>query len=344
MATDMRSAAAALAGPHVVGEAELAECLEIARAAAAGPVEGLLGPGSVTWRIDREAAVFLGAGRALLLQLAHPWVAAAIAQHSPALEDPIGRFHRTFSVIFTMVFGSVMEAIAAAHRLHRRHAAISGVLPAAAGPFPAGSRYLANEAAALQWVHATLVESAVAAHDLVLPPLRSDDRERYWTESRLLGALFGLRPARQPSDWASFMAGNEAMWRSDVLTVTPAARTIASRLLAGTRRLPVPAWYRALTARLLPERLRADFGLPYGEAEARATDRALRWLRRAYPSLPAPLRHVGPYREARRRLKGQPPDLATRALNRIWIGQPRMAQPDVVLPREGEDESAKPSG
>jgi Uncharacterized protein conserved in bacteria len=50
--------------------------------AAAESIEGVFGPASLTWRVDREVAVFLGAGRALLLQLAHPWVAAAIAEHS----------------------------------------------------------------------------------------------------------------------------------------------------------------------------------------------------------------------------------------------------------------------
>ena len=82
----------------------------------------------MVWRIDREAAIFLAAGRALLLQLAHPWVAAAIAEHSHSLSDPIGRFHRTFGVVFTMVFGTTDEAIAAARRLYHRHAAISGAL------------------------------------------------------------------------------------------------------------------------------------------------------------------------------------------------------------------------
>jgi uncharacterized protein (DUF2236 family) len=33
----------------------------------------------MTWRVNREAILFLAAGRALLLQLAHPWVAAAVA-------------------------------------------------------------------------------------------------------------------------------------------------------------------------------------------------------------------------------------------------------------------------
>ena len=120
----------------VVAEADLERELAIVRSAAAGEAAGIFGPDSVIWRIDREAAIFLGAGRALLLQLAHPWVAAAIAQHSRSLADPIGRFHRTFSIVFTMVFGTTAQALAAARRLHRRHTAISGTLGEDEAPLP----------------------------------------------------------------------------------------------------------------------------------------------------------------------------------------------------------------
>ena len=187
----------------MVSESDLSAALDIVRAEAAGPVEGIFGPASVTWRIDREAVIFLGAGRALLLQLAHPWVAAAIAEHSRTLADPVGRFHRTFELMFTMVFGSRDGALAAARRLHRRHAMISGVLPEAVGPFPSGSPYSADDLAAQRWVHATLVETAAMAHDLVLPPLATDERERYWAESRLFAGLFGLKSADLPADWAT---------------------------------------------------------------------------------------------------------------------------------------------
>src|SRR3954447_12029700 len=106
---------------------------------------GVFGPSSQIWRIDREAAVFLGAGRALLMQLAHPWVATAIAQHSTALGDPIGRFQRTFQIVFTLVFGSLDQALSVSRRLHLRHAAIFGSVPEPIGPYPAGSRYRAND-------------------------------------------------------------------------------------------------------------------------------------------------------------------------------------------------------
>jgi len=53
----------------------------------------------------------------------------------------------------------------------RRRAAIKGTLRSAAGAFPAGSFYYANEVSALRWVHATLTETALLAHALVLPAL-----------------------------------------------------------------------------------------------------------------------------------------------------------------------------
>src|ERR1700736_2875969 len=136
-------------GAHLVSENDLEAALDFVRARAAGSVEGIFGPASMTWRIDREAVIFLGAGRALLLQLAHPWVAAAVAEHSRTFADPIGRFHRTFDVVFTMVFGTRDQALAAARRLHRRHASVTGILPWTAGRFAAGSHYRANEVSAL---------------------------------------------------------------------------------------------------------------------------------------------------------------------------------------------------
>src|SRR5688500_8820176 len=121
---------------------DLERSLAALRADAAGSEEGVFGPGSAIWQVDREALVFLGAGRALLMQLAHPWVATAIAEHSTTLADPIGRFHRTFEIVFTLVFGSLDGALAASRRLHRRHAATTGALPQAVRPCAEGAARL----------------------------------------------------------------------------------------------------------------------------------------------------------------------------------------------------------
>ncbi|MFB6416013.1 MULTISPECIES: oxygenase MpaB family protein [Bradyrhizobium] len=310
----------------MVAEKDLEATLDRVRADAAGPVAGVFGPDTVTWRIDREAVIFLGAGRALLLQLAHPWVAAAIAEHSRTLADPIGRFHRTFDIVFAMVFGSLDRALLSSRQLHRRHGVIVGEMPETVGPFAAGSRYCANDIPSLRWVYATLVESALMAHDLVLPPLSAEERERYWTESRLFGALFGLTADDLPADWSGFTAYTAGMVQSETLTVSPAAREIATQIFGGARPwLRPPRWYRALTARMLPERLRAGFGFVLDERDTRSADRAVRWIRRVYPRLPNRLRYVGPYQEAQARLRGEPkPDWMIRCLNRAWIGRPQM--------------------
>jgi uncharacterized protein (DUF2236 family) len=298
----------------------------LVRRAAAGSSAGIFGPHSLTWRVDREVANFLGAGRALLLQLAHPWVASAIEQHSNAFADPIARFHRTFGTVYTMVFGTLEASLDAARSLHRRHAMIRGRLAVTVGPFLEGSLYFANSIPALLWVYATLIDTALITHDLVLPPLTPEAREQYIAESRLFAALFGIPPKSLPGTWAEFTAYRDGILRSQTLTVTESAQKMAHRLLGRSEVwFPIPASYRALTAQILPLSLREAFALPFGENERRAAGQLVARIRRVYPFLPAALRYVGPYLEARGRLAGKHrPNFMTRASNRFWIGRPRL--------------------
>jgi uncharacterized protein (DUF2236 family) len=275
--------------------------------------------------VNRESALFLGAGRAALLQLAHPWVATALDEHSNLRNDPLARFHGTFRVVFTMIFGTLEQAIAASRYLYGLHTSIQGELRESVGGYAAGSRYEANEVNALVWVFATLVESALAAYDAVLPPLSSQEREGYYAESKTLAALFGIPPEALPADWAAFESYNRAMLSSGALGVNGLAREMAERVLHGRGSwVPVPGWYRALTGAMMPEPLRGEFGLQYGEPEARAAARARVWLPRIYRRLPGVVRYVGPYQEATARLMGRPVNPLTRASNRFWMGQGRM--------------------
>jgi uncharacterized protein (DUF2236 family) len=197
------------------------------------------------------------------------------------------------------------------------------MLKEAAGPFVAGSAYAANDVDALHWVHATLVDTALEANALVLPPLSDEERERYYAENRVFAGLFGIPEEAQPHTWNDFETYKSAIFASGKLTVTPEARAIAREIMSGASFwLHPPAWYRALTARLLPPQLRADFGLDYTDAEHHRTESALAWLKRIYPALPHRLRYVGPYQEADARLRGSlRPDLFTQLSNRMWIGQ-----------------------
>jgi uncharacterized protein (DUF2236 family) len=312
----------------VITEETLEIRLTALAAEAPGEREGVFGPQSMRWRVDREGALFLGAGRALLLQLAHPWVAAAVARHSRALDHPVARFHGTFAIVSAMVFGRLSDALAAARQLHRRHAVIRGHLGETVAIYPGSAPYAANDRAALKWVHSTLVETALKAYGLVRP-LKCEERDGYYAESRRFAGFFGLGPDEVPADFNAFSAYCDAMVRGDTLAVGSQARTIATRLLAGrSRRIAIPTWYRALTAELLPPPLVEAYGLPLGARERLLSARAVDFIRRIYPRLPERLRFVGPYHEARERLLGRRPSRPTRIANRCWIGRSSMGGQD----------------
>src|SRR3954447_15949362 len=191
----------------------------------------------------------------------------------------------------------------------------------------AGEAYIANELSALMWVHATLVDTAVAAYELVMPTLSPEVRERYYADCRFLGALFGIPVEAQPGNWPAFRTWFDETIASDRLSVVSAAKTVGGEVLSGAGRIPVPRWYLDVTASLMPERLRAAFDLRFGNSAQRRARRAVAVLRYAYPILPGRVRHVGPYQEALARTAGRGrPDLLTRSLNLFWIGRSSMRE------------------
>jgi uncharacterized protein (DUF2236 family) len=315
--------------PQYVSRAESETLIAALEEPLADPRSGIFGPASASWKINRESALFLGAGRAALLQLAHPWVATALEQHSTLMDRPIARFHSTFRIVFTMIFGSLGQATRAARHLYEVHTHIEGGMAEDVGRWPRGSHYQANEIAALRWVFATLIESAVLAYEAVLPPLMPEELAAYYGDSMRLAGLFGLAPDTLPQDWESFLIYCRAMEQSDALGVSDAARRMAQNLLRGAGSwIKPPHWHRALTAAWLPERFRAEFHLPFGPEEEQAIRAARERLPRWYRRLPASLRFVGPWHEAQARLANRAAGPLTRLSNRFWIGQPTMSFPD----------------
>jgi uncharacterized protein (DUF2236 family) len=289
----------------------------------AHPEAGIFGPDSVSWKINRESVLFLGAGRAALLQLAHPWVATALDEHSTLMTNPIGRFHDTFRIVFTMIFGSLDQALAAARHLHALHTRIRGEMPEDIASYRRGSHYEANEIGALRWVSATLVESAVLAYECALGPMAAGDREQYYAESRTLAGLFGIPAAALPENWEAFIDYNQQMHASQALGVSDGARAMAESLLSGAGSwIHPPHWYRALTTAWMPDRFREEFGLKFGVAEQRAAENAKRRIPAIYGRLPRAIRFSGPWQEAQARLAGRPMGAPTRWSNQFWIGRP----------------------
>src|ERR671918_1369035 len=88
---------------------------------------GLYGPASEAWRLNREAMLLLGAGpRALLLQIAHPLVAAGVADHSDFRSDPWARLAGTLRSYLRIVYGSADAARSEIRRLNELHRGIRG--------------------------------------------------------------------------------------------------------------------------------------------------------------------------------------------------------------------------
>lgn len=308
-----------------VTEADSEALLRWAGAQSADPVAGIFGPDSMSWKINRESALFLGAGRAAILQLAHPWVAAALREHSNLLSRPIARFHNTFRIVFAMVFGSRGQALGAARHLYALHTRIEGEMPEGVARYERGSHYQANEIAALRWVYATLIESAMMAYECALGPLTAEEREAYYAESKTLAALFGIPASALPQDWGAFGGYIAETIASDALGASAPARQMAHNLLSGAGSpIRPPRWYRALTALWLPERLREEFALDSGAADREAAERAMRLIPRVYRRLPAAIRFVGPWHEAQARLNGRRAGTMAILSNRFWIGQARL--------------------
>lgn len=305
-----------------VARADLEQMIAELCAETPDPRAGIYGPGSASWEIGKEGALFIGGGRAALLQLAHPYVAHAVDQHSATRTDPLGRFRRTFDNVFAMVFGDLDRAVRSARRVHAIHSRIRGSIQEDVGAFARGTHYEANDEAALMWVHATLIDTALLVHDRVVKPLSAGERERYYQESKRFARLFGISDDVLPRDYPSFQRYFSDMLASDVIAVGAPARELASFLFASPKRSlrPLFGWLELMTAGFLPEGLRTPFGFEYGRPQAAAFEASLAVLRTTYPRLPRRLRYVPAYVEARRRLAGKPgPDRVGRWLERIAL-------------------------
>jgi uncharacterized protein (DUF2236 family) len=289
-------------------EAALAELARQVR----DPRAGILGPDSVAWRLGGDLSVFLGGGRAALLQLAHPMVAHAVDQHSKTRTDVLGRFQRTFRHVFAMVFGDLEDAFVAARRVHAIHSRIRGTIPHAIGAYKANTPYHANDADALRWVHATLVDTTVVVRERLTGPVPRADLDAYVIEMNRFAALFGIPRSRLPRSWAEHATYMERMLGQvdGTLAVAPVAREMAMFLVGRGGPGAQPSLGRLtelVTATMLPRHLATAFGLESSPLSTASVHAALLAFAPLYQRIPRSLVAIPARSEAMRRLAGRPP-------------------------------------
>jgi uncharacterized protein (DUF2236 family) len=268
----------------------------------ADDVRGLYGPGSEAWALNREAMLLLGAGpRALLLQLAHPGVAAGVADHSDFRADPWRRLQGTLRSYLTIVYGTGRAARAEIRRLNGLHRTISG------------PGYHARDPELSLWVHATLVDSTIVVADRWLEPLSRDRRRRYYEETLPIGRAFGIPAALLPGDIEAFERYvDDAISPSGPVHPNAVARDLAHHVLHPPLGPVIPplawlpsaayAWTLWPSLDLLPPSIRFEYGFAWGplqQAVSRWLVTAWRWWR---PSLPADLRQMPAALAADRRM------------------------------------------
>ena len=265
------------------------------------PSHGFFGPGSMAWRINREAVLGLGALRALLMQVAHPKVAQGVADHSNYRGEPIQRVLTTLRLQQVIVFGSCQEASEALLRIQGRHQSVVGTI-AGGTRIKKNNIYNANDPHLQLWVFATLVDTMVRMQDQLLTPLSAAEREAFYQESLLFADLMGITRDSLPPSLVKFDTWIEDMIGSDEIAVTSTAKDIASSLL----RLPVAVFWPTnyiLAAGSLPPALREAYGLKWNEAIERTYDVGIMAVQVIVRGMPKRLRWLPPYWRALQRIE-----------------------------------------
>lgn len=253
--------------------------------------------------VHRERAVALGGPRALLMMAAHPVAFEGFFMSTGDLDDPYARLRRTADVLDVISWGPKRQADLMCARVRAGHAQVRGTIPNDAGPFPAGTPYAADDPELLLWVLACLADSSLLAFERYVRPLSDGERERYWTDYKVMGRLFGLADADLPATYIDFAAYMDRMLSSGDLVVTDTARELGKRIVlhppVPLAAKPVVELLNQITIGRLPPDIRRQYKLRWDPLRALAVAGGAEYVKRVLvPLLPANLRFVPSARAA----------------------------------------------
>ncbi len=177
--------------------------------------DGLFGPRSIVWRVNRDRCFPLAGMRSLMVQALHPLAMAGVAEHSSWRQDPFGRLAATSSYLLTTTYGDTASALAAAAWVRRIHTHVRGVDP------ETGLPYSAEDPALLLWVHAAMVESIVTVVQRYGRALDDGDADRYVADMVRFAEIVGVPTDDVPATVASLREYIESV---ALRQATPAAR------------------------------------------------------------------------------------------------------------------------
>lgn len=289
-----------------------------------------LGPDSLTWRYSGDHRTYLMALWAGSMQNMHPWLGAAVEQHSRFFTERWQRLNRSLYPIDGMVYDGD-RAVATAREVRGYHAGISGY-------DRHGNRYHALDPDTFFWAHSTFYMAAVLAADVFMGGLDEADRARMYDEYVELYRQYGMTMRPVPPTYADFLVYWDRMC-TEVLEDNKATRDVLD--LSDLAKPPAVPWLpdavwrlvrrpisRALlwiTVGLYPPAVRERLGFTWNERDERRLRRFGRALNLVWHLVPWPLRYHPRARAGWRRARGEePPDA------------PLVHTPDRNLPPESE--------
>ena len=249
----------------------------------------LFSPSSVFWRVNRELASGLAGPRAVLMQIAHPLVAAGVAEHSQFRRHRFARLYRTSAAAAAITFGSRELALRVIRSINRKHQQVHGMLRAHAGVFPPGTPYDANDPELKLWVLSTITDSTLLVYDLFVSPLSNPERDEYYRDSLTVAKLFAIPGRMIPPTYADFRSYMSGMLESVFVSVTDTAREIARALFSPSVEGTILFLGSAVGIGLLPGRLRREFGFRWSRRRETWLSRMARVSRHMRGHIPSVL-------------------------------------------------------
>jgi uncharacterized protein (DUF2236 family) len=249
-------------------------------------MDGYFTDDSAIRRIGRESVLMLGGARALLMQAAHPLVAAGIVDHSHYREDPWRRLARTMTALYTIVFGTRREADRMGAITRAVHKRVRGERD--------GRPYSAADPELMLWVHSTLVDNGLLMYETYVAPVDAHVAEEFYEQMKTVATVFGAPPEIHPPTLADLRAYQRRSIESGEVRVGDDALAVAQAVLQP----PVPVAFRPAVRALalsnvglLDEELRAQYGLQWSRAQGLWLAASARSSRRlVVPLMPKPLR------------------------------------------------------
>lgn len=260
-----------------------------------GSGEGFFGADSMMWRVNREVTTLFGGARALLMQAAHPLIAAGARQTGSYRRDPWARLIRTVMLQNLITFGAASAATEAVDRINKLHKAIKGIDPVT------GEWYDALDYEQLLWVHVALEVSTLDFYELTVGPLGESDRERYHEENKLVAELLWLPREYVPATYSDTVRYVDDMIGSGRLRYTDVAEEVADLIFSAAvpRRIkPIWKFVAFAAAGTLDPRLRDLYGVTWSPSQQRWLDLNIGLLRRSRPLIPYRFRTILPARWA----------------------------------------------